>query len=352
MTQFAFPSSNGWRSIILRPSCHARVKAMAKRASGTIAQRLDDLIEMRMKKAGRLVPARLQSALALLERLREHPSLQLGDHRAGEGSSGLKSHEGFGKSALNRFGLKTVVKVFGRRSSNLQEWGQSLLDILKASGFAELSADDRSALIDSAQASVAARLRSFHEEEPLLVSIHGGSAEHVIREVLRQAEMKGKSGDVAQYLVGAKLALRFNRDVPSHGANRPDRRSFVDREARSGDFEIANAVIEVAIGLPDDKHFEQIEKALGKRDSEIWLLTRADRVEQWKREVASRFTDRHDASRIIVASVDAFVGQNISELAEFSVDGKTTQLQALFQLYNSRLDTQVVAPGIRIDVKL
>ena len=46
--------------------------------------------------------------------------------------------------------------------------------------------------------------------------------------MLRAAEEKGKSGDVAQYLVGAKLALRFNLEIPVYPANKSDRDQKLD----------------------------------------------------------------------------------------------------------------------------
>ncbi|MDZ7618898.1 MAG: DUF4928 family protein, partial [Patescibacteria group bacterium] len=174
-------------------------------------------------------------------------------------------------------------------------------------------------------------------------------AEAVIHDVLKQAADKGKSGDVAQYLVGAKLALRFNRDIPVLPANKADRKSRSDREARLGDFQIENAVIEVAVGLPDDKHVAQVAEALEDGDSEVWLLTRADRVATWKCELSS--ADGIDTKRAVVASVEAFVGQNISELGEFSVKGKIAKLQSLFELYNTQWISKVGTPGMRVMIK-
>lgn len=171
----------------------------------------------------------------------------------------------------------------------------------------------------------------------------------IIHDVLKQAEEKGKSGDVAQYLVGAKLALRFKRDVPVFPANKADRKSRSDREARLGDFELENAVIEVAVGLPDDKHISQVGEALEVSDAEVWLLTRADRVATWKNELSD--SDGVDIRRVVVTSVEAFVGQNVTELGEFSAKGKLAQLQALFDLYNTRWISQVGTPGIRIVMK-
>lgn len=98
--------------------------------------------------------------------------------------------------------------------------------------------------------------------------------------------------------------------------------------------EIQNAVIEVAVGPADPKHLQQIAEILEKSDKEVWLLTRSDRVNGWKNEVDD--ADDIDSRRVVVTSVEAFVGQNITELAEFSTSGKATQLNALFEIYNSQ----------------
>ena len=49
--------------------------------------------------------------------------------------------------------------------------------------------------------------------DPIELRVKGRSAEAVIHDVLRQAEEKGRSGDVAQYLVGVKLNLRLESEV-------------------------------------------------------------------------------------------------------------------------------------------
>ncbi len=302
-----------------------------------------------MKKDGHFVAARLQTALALLEKLRDKPSLVLDHHLASKGSSGLESHETFGNVAHERLRLEPINRNHGRRSSSLRDWGQELLDLLGAAGFQRGSAEMREELIDTAQNAFAKILRKILEQEPIGVRIRGRSAEAVIHDVLKLADGKGKSGDVAQYLVGAKLALRFEQDIPVLAANKADRKSRFDRDARLGDFEIENAVIEVAVGLPDEKHVAQVAEALEDADVEIWLLTRSSRVATWKNEVDA--ADGSDCRRVVVASIEAFVGQNITELGKFSARGKLDQLQALFSLYNTRWVSQVGTPGIRIEIK-
>jgi hypothetical protein len=313
-----------------------------------MVSQLETFLTSHTKKAGKVVPARLQAGLVLLERLRDFPSLTLSDHRA-QGSAGAISHETYGNRVHERMNLQPINKNHGRRSSNLPEWGQYLLDAIASAGFADASPKEREAIISKAQAELAKPLRAIIEQEPLEARIKGRSAEAIIHNLLLDAEQKGKSGEVAQYLVGAKLALRFKRDIPVHPANKSDRRSRSDVNAKLGDFEIENAVIEVAVGPVDQKHLQQMAEILEKSDKEVWLLTRSDRVNGWKNEVED--SDDIMSDKVVVTSVEAFVGQNITELAEFSIKGKATQFAALFELYNRQWVEKVGTPGIRIVLK-
>lgn len=309
---------------------------------------LDAFVEQHMRQGGRYVAARLQAALGLLERLRDTPTLSLDAHKKAN-SAGLDSHETFGNRAHERLQLEIINKNHGRRSSNVGGWGQDLLDHFKAAGFEKLDAKKRTAMIDAAQQVFATLIRDILQQEPLEARLKGRSAEAVIREILKQAEAKGKAGDVAQYLVGAKLMLRLQREFPVLGSNLGDRRSRGDAHARRGDFEIENATIEVAVGLPDEKHLAQIVEALEDTDLEVWLLTRHDRVASWQHELEE--FEGVDPKRVVVTAVESFVGQNISEMGGFSAKGKASQLHELFKLYNERWIAQVGTPGIRIVVK-
>lgn len=306
---------------------------------------LQDFIEQHMRKGGRFVAARLQAALALIEKLRDMPSLRLEEHLASRGSAGLESHETYGNRAHQRLNLVPLNKNHGRRSSSLQDWGQTLLDRLGVAGFGEGSPEDRESLIEAAQAHFGAALKAILLQEPLEVKLRGRSAEAVIHDVLKQAEEKGKSGEGAQYLVGAKLTLRFDQGIPIQGANRGDRRRPFDPEPRTGDFQIGNATFEVAVGLPDDKHIQQIMNVLDVPDAEVWLLTRADRVVTWKNELDR--CEGLDTRRVVVTAVESFVGQNVAELGNFSARDRIAQLRALFDLYNTWID-RLGPPGLRI----
>ena len=309
---------------------------------------LDNFLDANMRQGDRYVPGRVQAAMALLEKLRETPTLLLNSHKK-PNSSGLVSHEKYGDRVHERLDLVAINKNHGRRSSDVGGWGQELLNLVGAAGFENATAEVRAKLIDAAENTLGAILRKILDEEPLEARPKGRSAEAVIREILVQAEAKGKSGEVAQYLIAAKLQLRLNREIPVFGYNKGDRKSRSDLNARTGDFEIANAIIEVAMGLPDDKHLAQVAEALEDADLEAWLLTRHDRVATWRNEI-EKF-EGIDIKRVVVSAVESFVGQNISEMGDFSTKGKADRLFELFKLYNERWVRPLGTPGIRINLK-
>ena len=80
----------------------------------------------------------------------------------------------------------------------------------------------------------------------------------------------------------------------------------------------------------------------------MWLLTRGELVKTWQQELED--TEELDLKRVIVGSVEGFVGQNITELGKFSAKGRAIQLEELFKLYNGRWIAQVGTPGIRIEI--
>lgn len=311
---------------------------------------LNDFMELHMKQGGTFVPARLQSMLALLERLRDHPELMIERHLAKAGQS-LAGHETYGDAAHQRLGLEPINKNHGRRSSNLGAWGQQLLDLLAEHGFKRLTADARGVLIDGLQNQVAAPLHQRLSEEPLSVRTKGRSAASVITDLLDQAEAKGQLGAVAQYLVGAKLQLRFPdraSEILILGSNRGDRRSRGDEDARRGDFDLGEYVFEITVASPDAKHSAQVEQILADVHAEAWLLVRDRHLQAWNKVLSEFAIDHH---RLVVASIELFVGQNVAELGQLSADGQREQLLALFEIYNSQWIPKVGSPAIIIQVK-
>ena len=192
------------------------------------------------------------------------------------------------------------------------------------------------------------KLREILELEPLRARMNARTAESVIADVLQQADERGKVGVVAQYLVGAKLQLRFpGQDIQREAYNKGDRKKRGDPHARLADFEVAEAVIEVALGTPDEKHLDQVMDILETSSSEVWLLVRAARLGAWQSELAALNAPMRQ--RVVVVGVESFVGQNVTELGGFSSKGKHDQLLALFKLYNEQWIERLGPASLRID---
>lgn len=296
------------------------------------------------------IPGRLQASLALLERLREFPVLQLEAHLAESGQS-LEGHEKYGNSVLTRFALEALNKNHGRRSSNLRAWGQGLLELLADEDFVVADSTGQAAIIESMQRHISEKLRTITDREPLSVRIKNRTAESVIADILNQADIKGKAAEVSQYLVGAKLLLKFPHkasQIAVLGSNKGDRKSWMDDKARRGDFDLGELIFEVTTAAPDAKHLDQVAHALEDRDVEMWLLVRAKRQQFWLEELIEANIDR---DRVTVTSIELFVAQNITELGELSMAGKIEKLQQLFQIYNETWVAAVGSDGIRIVAK-
>ncbi|MCY2929076.1 MAG: DUF4928 family protein [Planctomycetota bacterium] len=181
------------------------------------------------------------------------------------------------------------------------------------------------------------------------ICLRAMTAETVITHLLEAARKKGADSQVGCGLLWACLELGFGRDLRIGGRKNTEGRAILDDRTSTGTFRVGKALFNVVLALPDDKHMLQIGDALEDSKFEVWLLTRSDRVATWRNELDH--CEGVDPSRVVVASVEAFVGQNIAELSGFSAERKATQLRALFELYNSRWVAQVGTPGIRIVVK-
>jgi hypothetical protein len=203
--------------------------------------------------------------------------------------------------------------------------------------------------VDEVQRFVAGLLREVAESEPLVARLHARSCEAVIADILDQAAERNAVGRVAQYLVGAKLMLRFPHEpIPVRGANEGNRRGHADSSTRAADFEIGNAAIEVAMGTPDDSHMNQIAQALEESSREFWLLVRANRLVSWN--VEREQIARPLVGRLVITPIETFVGQNVSELGVFRAEGRERQMRELFRIYNENWIATLENPSLSIAI--
>jgi hypothetical protein len=138
-------------------------------------------------------------------------------------------------------------------------------------------------------------------------------------------------------LVGAALGIR-NQEVVKYLGSQP-----------YAYLRILSCVFVIDLKLPTEDHLKKVGEILKQRNTEIWLLTREDRVAIWKIEISKRFGKQ--VSRIVVTSVESFVGQNISELAGFLSSGKIERFKELVELYNSKWVETVGSANIRISLE-
>ncbi len=286
------------------------------------------------------VPARLLALLGLLERLRETPKLVLKQHLAKSGMQ-LLDHNRYVETAISRFKVSSPVQEMGRRSSNLHAWAEALFDWLRSAGFHEDQLAANVELLTHMQTQASARLAQIGESAPLIVRYDKGTAVAVIADLLDQAQSKRRAKDVAEYLVGAKLQLRFGeRCVTPKNVNTPSGTNLAD-------FRVGNTAIEVTIAeRPDRAHMDQLATIISDTRLEVWFLTRQSARALWQAEIDKKFGVR--AGRIAVVDIESFVGQNITEMGRFQEQGVREQLSRLFRQYSRSWLPSAGAAGLQI----
>ena len=184
---------------------------------------------------------------------------------------------------------------------------------------------------------------------PLIARAQESSVASVVGDLLDQAHAVDKASEVAYCLVAAALDVQ----PKSEAAPSQDSAVQLSRENLKGGscgcIEFRDCLFQVNIGDPDKEGFTRVSVAASSSDKDVWLLTRADCVEEWRTVVAA--LNSPASSRVVVTSVESFIGQNITKLGGFSHSGKIQQLQNLFERYNDRWIAEVDATGLKIEVR-
>ena len=152
------------------------------------------------------------------------------------------------------------------------------------------------------------------------------ASREVVRMILEAAGIRQKADDVAEYLVGAKLALRFPcYDIRNSAASAAD-----DQTAEYGDFQMNDCVFHVTVA-PNSGHYDKCERNLAN-GLRVFLLVPDDLLAGTRQN-----TELTMAGRVSVESIESFVSQNIEELSDF--DGKKVpqSMRQLLEKYNERL---------------
>ena len=302
---------------------------------------LESWLNEHMQMGGEDKAGRLAVLMALLERVRDNPSsLNVSDHVKGAGNQ-LIDHNRYVKQALMRFSVTSPLKEYGRKSSNLGGWITPLFEWLKEHEFPSLATADQMAMLDSMEYAAASRLEAINQGKPLVARYNKGTPKAVIADILDQAQEKKRAKDVAEYLVGSKLQLRFGEDAAKpKNVNTPNR-------GQPSDFRIGNAAIEVTVNSADSRHLSQIRTIFKDTTLHVWFLVRLKDREKWQNVLDATFGEQL-AGRVAIVDIETFVGQNISEIGGFVAAKVVDTLGELFRVYNDRWLPEVGASGLRI----
>ncbi len=276
-------------------------------------------------------PARgtIGSSLVVLERLKGDYDLNLDSHRAA-GKSQIRGASGAAVTKL--------LEEFGEKRRFLSEGGRTnrgapgdigkMLRALQSAGLDVLNMEERNEILKSLQGFLVDKVREYHGRQRLKVVYDPNkSTWHSIYDLLALARQTGKEGPVAQYLVGAKLQLRFpNIQVDNKSYSTAD-----DQLDRPGDFCVGDTVFHVTVS-PMPGVYEKCRRNL-EVGFRVYLLV-SDRNLIGAKQNAENMIP----GKITVESIESFIGQNIEEVSSFSKEELVTSFRKLLETYNSRVD--------------
>ena len=272
-------------------------------------------------------------ALVVLERLRDTPDLEIRIHTAPGGSQVAGVNGGAVNRILSRYGEnRRFLSEGGRTNLGLRGSIERLLEALTDSGFSELDYRSRASAIDEMQAFLVQEVRRWQCTQPLAPRLDpkydpARPIWYFVRDLLVIAMERGANGPVAEYLVGAKLQLRFpNREIRNTSYSTADTQPGV-----FGDFDIEDAVFHVTVS-PMPALFDKCKENL--RDGKVvYIVTPFGDVAGTVLAARERKT-----GPVVVASVEGFVSQNLDEMSEFKTDKSKSRLKELLGTYNKRVD--------------
>lgn len=270
----------------------------------------------------------IAGGLVLLEHLRANFNLDIAAHKA-SGSDQLRNATiAHVQKILARHGEKrTLLKEGGRTNRGLMKNLGALLHVLSEGGMQEMSSANREEAIDAMQKFLVQKAQEALNAPRLVFEYRGDmTSSDIIGAILKAAEEKKKAGDVAEYLVGAKLALRFpDYEIRNSAASAAD-----DQTAEKGDFQINDTVFHVTVA-PGAGHYDKCERNLAD-GLRVFLLVPDD-----KAEIIRGVADGKINGRVSVQGIESFVSQNIEELAEFAGSRVLSGIAALLEKYNARV---------------
>lgn len=279
--------------------------------------------------------------LVVLDHLREECSLDIREHTATGGSqiSGVSGPAV--QEILERFGeTRAFLSEGGRTNRGLRGDMDSMLQALSEAGLDNMAPREREDCLTRLQEFLVQRVRDFHARQRLSIDFDSRNPlPHTVRKILDVAEEEGKAGAVAQYLVGAKLQLRF----PDIKVSNESYSTADSQLSRAGDFRIGTTAFHVTMSPQPgvyDRCLQNIRDGLTP-----CLLVPERAVVGVEQNAGSLAPDM-----ILVISIEKFVGQNVEELAQFGEEHRKLRFAELLAVYNERVKATETDLSMMIDV--
>ena len=263
-----------------------------------------------------------------MENLQDMPNLNIESHKT-TGSDQLKN--------ASKSNVQKILARFGENRVLLQEGGRTnrglmtnlapLLNRLKSSDITQLEKGDRDMAIEAMQSFLADRASDLFNSDKISFQYNSGtSSREIVSKILKAAQERQKIGQVAEYLVGAKLALRFpSLDIRNSAASAAD-----EQTDEQGDFQINNCVFHVTAS-PNRGHYDKCSRNLSN-GYRVFLLVPDEKLAGTRQIIQDEIGEG-----VSVESIQSFVSQNIEELSEFAGDKVAENIKSLLERYNERV---------------
>lgn len=264
----------------------------------------------------------------------------------------VKAHLTDGQGQLRGLGGSKLAEILVREVSEhrtfLREGGRTnrgaigeigrLLSYLETLRLDTLTQERRSECLQSMMNWLAKRAVEALNCEGLQFQYSASQTTHVlIAQLLAAAHQQRKDGPVAEYLVGAKLALRFTGQAEIRNTSYS---TSDTQHGEHGDFQIAETVFHVTVSPAEALVVKCRENA--EAGFQPYVLVPDDMVEHTR----MMFDLSHVGAA--VESIESFVSQNVDELSLFSEEIRRAKLADLFGVYNSRVEAVETDPGLSI----
>ncbi len=298
---------------------------------------------LKIYKQNHNLPARgtIAAALIITEKMKDDFNLDL-DHYRAQGKSQFSGVSGSAVSKiLAKYGeTRQYTSEGGRTNRGAAREVGDLLETIKLLEIVRLPADKRNDAINEIQKFLVEKVGEYFKRRRIeFVFDPSKTAWKTIQDILKSASDTGKEGPVAQYLIGAKLQIRF----PHIGIGNESYSTADDQLGRVGDFLLHDTAFHVTVA-PMNAVYEKCKRNIDI-GLKVYLLVPNRSLEGARQNVELTLPDK-----VAVESIESFVSQNLEELSEFSRADYISGLRRLLKTYNKRVDIAELDKSMMIEI--